>query len=68
MPKSIAELFVAKGIDDPGWGNVTFRLAARTRPQKPDNLEIPFERARPAIHPTDSAANQCDPHIIDSEG
>jgi site-specific DNA-methyltransferase (adenine-specific) len=41
---TIAELFEAKGIDYPGWINMTFRRAPRPRPREYDNLEIPLER------------------------
>ena len=41
---TIADLFEAKGIDYPGWINVTFRTAPRPRPREYDNLEMPLER------------------------
>ncbi len=44
QPLTIADLFEAKGIDYPGWINVTFRSAPRPQPREYDNLAMPLER------------------------
>jgi hypothetical protein len=37
---TIADLFDGKGIDYPGWVNVTYRAAPKARPREPENFEI----------------------------
>ena len=37
---TIADLFDGKGIDDPGWVNVTFKAAPKAPPREPENFEI----------------------------
>jgi site-specific DNA-methyltransferase (adenine-specific) len=37
---TIADIFDGKGIDYPGWVNVTYRAAPKARPREPKNFEI----------------------------
>ena len=37
---TIEDLFDGKGIDYPGWVNITFKTAPKARPREPENFEI----------------------------
>jgi site-specific DNA-methyltransferase (adenine-specific) len=39
---TIADLFDGKGIDYPGWVNITFKTAPKARPRERENLEFPL--------------------------
>jgi hypothetical protein len=39
---TIEDLFDGKGINYPGWVNVTYKTAPKARPSERENLEFPL--------------------------